>query len=341
MWAGQPELNSPQLTRTGESSLQKADVEKGKQELDIRSPCSRAEGQQLVGIVKRYSSKNGYGFITVEDGGPDCFVHQSEIVVDGFRCLEEGARVQFKHVTRKDKPTATQVRPLPGCKFRVFKARADAQTKNVQSTGHVAGYVKWFDVQKGFGFIVLDGSAERPSADVFVHIKEVSSQLPLQEGQRVSFELTEEIGGRFKAFNVCVIPGQMQFYPNLGEQFAPNYEPPFTQTGVVRVFNVDRGYGFLTPMDNGPDVYFNRSSLVGEEVVKEGDVVGFNLSGNGSKVWATSVVVLELNGGISPVHETYTPLVYPYPYGDFPAAPTFTFDNVSFDLTMMYFTPPQ
>lgn len=43
----------------------------------------------------------GYGFIAVDDGGSDCFVHQSEIVVEGFRCLEENFRVSFRHVTRE------------------------------------------------------------------------------------------------------------------------------------------------------------------------------------------------------------------------------------------------
>lgn len=303
-----------------------------------RSP--RVEGAQLVGIVKRYSSKNGYGFITVEDGGPDCFVHQSEIVVDGFRCLEEGARVQFRHVTRKDKPTATQVRPLPGSRFKIFKSRADAQTKSVQSSdlGHVTGYVKWFDVQKGFGFIVLDETPEQPSADVFVHIKEVASQLPLQEGQRVGFELTEEVGGRFKAFNVCATGGQLPFFPS-SEPFVPPFSPQFTSTGVVRFFNVDRGYGFLTPADSSPDVYFNRAAILSGDIVKENDVLGYDLSGNGTKVWATNIVVLEVGEALAPGPEAfdYSPIVYPYPYGDITATQAFSYESMPFDPSLMFY----
>jgi CspA family cold shock protein len=344
MWTDQPELKAtvPPMPKDNPRSEEANGQENGGQPEIRCKPASRVEGAQLVGIVKRYSSKNGYGFITVEDGGPDCFVHQSEIVVDGFRCLEEGARVQFRHVTRKEKPTATQVRPLPGSRFKVFKSRADAQTKNVQSSdlGHVSGYVKWFDVQKGFGFIVLDESADRPSADVFVHIKEVSSQLPLQEGQRVAFELTEEAGGRFKAFNVCAVAGQMQFYPPVGEAFAPSYSPQFTNTGVVRFFNQDRGYGFLTPTDNTPDIYFNRTAIVSGDVVKEGDVLGYDLSGNGTKTWAVNVLILELAEALSPGHETYdyAPLVYPYSYGDL-TTPAFGFENVSFDPNLIYYPP--
>lgn len=49
------------------------------------------------------------------------------------------------------------------------------------------GTVKWFNNQKGFGFI----QPEEGGADVFVHISAVerSGMVSLQEGQKVSFEL--------------------------------------------------------------------------------------------------------------------------------------------------------
>ncbi|MFC1877404.1 cold-shock protein [Thermodesulfobacteriota bacterium] len=46
------------------------------------------------GIVNWFNSSNGYGFIEQEDG-PDVFVHHSGINADGFRSLDEGARVTF------------------------------------------------------------------------------------------------------------------------------------------------------------------------------------------------------------------------------------------------------
>lgn len=48
------------------------------------------------------------------------------------------------------------------------------------------GTVKFFNTQKGFGFIAPDGGG----ADVFVHISEVerSGLYGLREGQKVSFE---------------------------------------------------------------------------------------------------------------------------------------------------------
>lgn len=51
------------------------------------------------------------------------------------------------------------------------------------------GTVKWFNAQKGFGFITDSASGE----DVFVHFSGIASDgyKSLEEGQRVTFEITE------------------------------------------------------------------------------------------------------------------------------------------------------
>jgi CspA family cold shock protein len=48
-----------------------------------------------MGVVKWFSPKKGYGFITMEDG-QDVFVHYSAISGQGFRSLEEGEKVEFE-----------------------------------------------------------------------------------------------------------------------------------------------------------------------------------------------------------------------------------------------------
>jgi CspA family cold shock protein len=51
------------------------------------------------------------------------------------------------------------------------------------------GVVKWFNAEKGFGFIAQDGGG----ADVFVHYSNIASDgyRSLDEGQRVEFDVTQ------------------------------------------------------------------------------------------------------------------------------------------------------
>lgn len=61
------------------------------------------------GVVKWFNDQKGFGFITPEDGGKDCFVHHSAIQADGFRSLEEGASVEFDMVQGPKGPAAENV----------------------------------------------------------------------------------------------------------------------------------------------------------------------------------------------------------------------------------------
>jgi len=48
----------------------------------------------MLGKVKRFNKKKGFGFITAEDGR-DVFFHYSQIVMDGYKTINEGADVEF------------------------------------------------------------------------------------------------------------------------------------------------------------------------------------------------------------------------------------------------------
>ena len=62
----------------------------------------------LEGVVKWFSDKKGYGFIS-RDGEDDVFVHYSSIQGDGFRTLREGDKVQFEILSGERGPKAANV----------------------------------------------------------------------------------------------------------------------------------------------------------------------------------------------------------------------------------------
>ena len=65
-----------------------------------------------TGKVKWFNAEKGFGFIAVEGGGPDVFVHHSAIQSDGYRSLDEDQAVEFEITQGQKGPQADQVRIL-------------------------------------------------------------------------------------------------------------------------------------------------------------------------------------------------------------------------------------
>ncbi len=67
------------------------------------------------------------------------------------------------------------------------------------------GIVKWFNPEKGFGFI----SNEEGGEDVFVHFSAIAADgfKTLSEGQRVTFDMEQDPknSGKMRAVNVCAV----------------------------------------------------------------------------------------------------------------------------------------
>ena len=64
------------------------------------------------GTVKWFNAEKGYGFIAVDGGGADVFVHYSAIATSGYRSLDEGQKVEFEVTQGQKGPQAENVRPM-------------------------------------------------------------------------------------------------------------------------------------------------------------------------------------------------------------------------------------
>jgi cold shock protein len=71
--------------------------------------CRGGVSSMATGTVKWFNADKGYGFISPDDGGDDLFVHHSAILGEGYKTLDENAKVQYEPAQGEKGPQATNV----------------------------------------------------------------------------------------------------------------------------------------------------------------------------------------------------------------------------------------
>ena len=143
-----------------------------------------------------------------------------------------------------------------------------------QVVGTGQGKVKFFNAQKGFGFIQRDEGGE----DVFVHISQVerAGLEGLAEGQELQFNLVDR-GGKISAADPQVVGDVIKV-----EQRNTSPQRELTgekATGTVKFFNSMKGFGFITRDDGKEDAFVHISAVErsGLSNINEGDRFEFDL----------------------------------------------------------------
>jgi len=159
-------------------------------------------------IVKWFNPEKGFGFVGLADGSGDAFLHIGVLERGGHGTVlpETKLRVQVGQsqkgpqvtaVLELDASTAVAAQPRVSPKMLEGRERPDPATAS-----EIHGTVKWFNGQKGFGFVV----AEDGGKDVFLHISVVDRAgiQVLPEGQPVRMRVVKTQKGR-EAISVALI----------------------------------------------------------------------------------------------------------------------------------------
>ena len=161
-----------------------------------------ADGTPARALVKWFNITKGFGFVAPVDGSPDAFLHISVLNRAGLQELADGTEIECEIAPGPKGPQVTRIlevtgapsaRPEGGSGHEGGRRRRDADAAS-GPTFEMAGTVKWFKPDKGFGFVTADDS----SKDVFIH-KSVLRRCGLNQleaGQRVQMKVQEADKGR-------------------------------------------------------------------------------------------------------------------------------------------------
>lgn len=268
--------DGPATLREGQSvEFEVGEGDRGPQARQVRVTGDAAVDGALgvLGTVSWYEPAKGYGFLTPDSGDGEIFVHSSAIVGGGV--IAEGQRVAFLVVEGEKGPQADHLLPL-GADAAAGPGRAAATDDGADGT------VTWYDAGKGFGFITPDSGEQ----DVFVHARSLHGDLTeLVEGDRVSYRASEGEKG-LQAQGVRLVGGPSRGgrggrggsdRRDPGRGPASSRGPQRGGQGVVARYDADRGFGFITPDDGGPDLFVHVSVVRDGEELYEGDRVRYQV----------------------------------------------------------------
>jgi CspA family cold shock protein len=158
-------------------------------------------GPAVDATVKWFNAEKGFGFTELADGSGDAFLHIGQLQAIGRETVAPGAKLRIQigqgakgamvtKVLEIDESTAAATPPRSvGAAPRGPRRGPDPSTATA-----LGGTVKWFNREKGFGFI----AGEDGGKDIFIHISilQAGGLSDLPEGMPVTMRVVETPKGR-------------------------------------------------------------------------------------------------------------------------------------------------
>jgi CspA family cold shock protein len=157
-------------------------------------PSSPQASEPVDAVVKWFNADKGFGFVALA-GESEAFLHIRQLKAAGHSSVPEGASVKVRigqgqkgHEVTEVIKVDTSNAQMTGTTERRSTSRSVIQRQpGVGATEECIGSVKWYNADKGFGFIGQDGGGK----DVFVHATtlERGGLGGLEAGQRVRMQI--------------------------------------------------------------------------------------------------------------------------------------------------------
>ena len=145
-------------------------------------------GRRVEAKVKWFNAAKGFGFVTMSDGSPDAFLPMAVLRRAGYEDVREGASISCEVGTGAKGPLVVTVLNLDNS-TAVPAGRGGAGRAAARPAQTLEGAVKWFEADKGYGFIAPDGGGK----DIFIHVTALrrSGVNQVGPGQRVRVDVID------------------------------------------------------------------------------------------------------------------------------------------------------